>query len=572
MNTSILPETLSVQRLFGVAVVLKIGFAAAGFLLDSPVWLGTVAPLTVMVAYMYLGYMRRSSDVSEERFADSCYYLGFIFTIVSIIICLFDLPKIAPGKGMYQIAMRFGAAMVSTVLGMIVRVYLVGFRKDVSEAVKDIESALIDATRAFTGQLQDTMRSMQQFEAQILDASKASVAGVQLQVEALGRDFAEALGRFYEQVNTDNKAAFEEMLGEVRIATARLAASVDTYSSGMRDHLQGIEAKVTSFSDAVTARLSSTTFPDDFFSSRLAAPVQQLKTEAESLGESVRNVAGQVSTSGIALGEVLDTLRQRTESTKATMDSIVTLSDQHRTLLNNADLQLNSLGRLAASLETLEGSLRLTTDAVKANSATSSDLQRQIGVLAQDSSVGRGELREALEGISKRLEQTSDRAGGVMDRIDANAATLHKRFSDVATEVRSSTESAGRIVQQISAYSGELPKLVAASAENTARMQRAVDRVDELARAATAAVHDSSATTRSMQEMQAAMSEQSRELTAANLRLCEAQEKTAAVLAALLHRVPNQQPQAIQAGPSVAVAAIVTTDSPLVPGTPRSFS
>jgi hypothetical protein len=541
MSTALIPQTVSVQRLFGVAVTLKISFAAAGYLLDSPVWLGTVAPLSVMVTYMLVGYHRRDTDVSEERFADSCYYLGFIFTIASIIICLFDLPKMTPGRGMYLIAMRFGAAMVSTVLGMIVRVYLVGFKKDAAEALKDVESALITATRAFTVQLHDTMRSMQQFEAQIMDASKASVAGVQLQVEALGRNFSDALNRFYDQVNSENKTAFDQTLNEVRTATGRLAASVETYSSGMRNHVQAIEAKVTAFSDAVTARLSSTTFPDDFFSSRLEAPVHQLAQEAMALGQSISSVAAHVQASSTGLAEVLDSLKSRADGAKATMDSVVALSDQHLRLANNADLQLKALSTLAGTLEKLEGSLRLTTDSVRANSIASTDLQRQIGTLTHESSAERRELQQAIGGIAKSLDQTVLRAGEVVERIDSHGGSLREEVAEALSELRNSSRQGERIAEKLSACVQDLPKLIASSEGNSSRMQSAVDRLEELAHASAAAVQASSESTRHVRDLYAAIGEHSRGLAAANQGLSEVNEGTANAVAKLLHIAPEQQ-------------------------------
>lgn len=65
------------------------------------------------MAYVLLGLKRRDHDVTDEKFADTCYYLGFIFTITSIIFSLFDLPSI--GTKLQEIAVRFGAAMVSDV-------------------------------------------------------------------------------------------------------------------------------------------------------------------------------------------------------------------------------------------------------------------------------------------------------------------------------------------------------------------------------------------------------------------------------------------------------------------------
>src|SRR5205085_699535 len=120
---SVKPQGIPVQKLFIATILLKITSSGIGWYLD-PQWakwsFGLAFPLLIMAAYVWLGLNRRDGDVPDEKFADSCYYLGFIFTITSIIFSLFDLPNI--GTKMQDIAVRFGAAMVSTVAGLVVRV------------------------------------------------------------------------------------------------------------------------------------------------------------------------------------------------------------------------------------------------------------------------------------------------------------------------------------------------------------------------------------------------------------------------------------------------------------------
>ena len=140
--------SIRVQKLFAVAVFLKVVSAFFGWYLQLQWSLGLVLPLLVMAAYIALGLKRQDRDVTDEKFADSCYYLGFIFTITSIVFSLFDLPNI--GERIQDIAVRFGAAMVSTVLGLAVRVYLVSFRPDSSDALKDAEDAVLELIVAHT--------------------------------------------------------------------------------------------------------------------------------------------------------------------------------------------------------------------------------------------------------------------------------------------------------------------------------------------------------------------------------------------------------------------------------------
>ena len=246
---------IRVQKLFVVALVLKVGASILGWRLQDPwVW-GFTVPLFIMCAYIGIGSFRRDNEVTDEKFADSCYYLGFIFTITSIIISLFDLQHI--GTRIQDIGVRFGAAMVSTVLGLGVRVYLVSFKKDVTEAIKDAEDAVLDATRKFTEQLTVALERLRDFEAQVDTAAKTSVERVNLQVESLSKNHADKLSAFFSDLTNKNQEAFTSALAEVKSSSQKLAEAVDGYSMGMRSNLASIEAKVGTFTDAVTERLKT---------------------------------------------------------------------------------------------------------------------------------------------------------------------------------------------------------------------------------------------------------------------------------------------------------------------------
>ena len=186
---------IRVQKLFAIALVLKVLSSGLGWYLQSPWILGFGVPICIMVVYIWLGLFRRDSDVSDDKFADSAYYLGFIFTITSIIFSLFDLPNI--GAKIQDIAVRFGAAMVSTVLGLGIRVYLVSFRVDVSDAIRDAEDTLLGATRAFTERLTMALERLQDFESRVDLATRSSIERVNLQVEALSKNHADKLTGFF---------------------------------------------------------------------------------------------------------------------------------------------------------------------------------------------------------------------------------------------------------------------------------------------------------------------------------------------------------------------------------------
>lgn len=445
---------VNVQRLFGVVLVIKVLSSIASFVFGSPWILGLVVPITMMIAYMVIGHFCREDDVSLERFADSCYYMGFIFTITSIIVCLFDLPNLGAAEGMRNIALRFGAAMVSTVLGMGVRVYLVSFRKDSDDAIRDAEDAVLDATRMFVSQLDSVMASLKQFEVQVTDAAKHTVENVNRQVEALSTQYAQSLSGFYVKVTEENKAAFTTLIDEVRVATGRLADSVDTYSSGMQGNLAGIELKVTEFADAVTKRLEATTFPDDFFARELKAPLDLLKIEAAVLGQSVRAVSTEVEASSGTIAEALKKITSRTKKTEAAMDAVVALSEQHHTIVNNADQQLNSLINLAARLEQVDFSLKEAVQTIGINSIASTELVAKVGSLSTAGSTLQAEIKEAMTSLTAKLEANTTLASGIIQKLESQAGGIHTGMNDVIAKIGAHTESSALVAQRLSEACG----------------------------------------------------------------------------------------------------------------------
>jgi hypothetical protein len=441
---------LNVQRLFAAALILKIISSAASLLLGSPWILGLIVPITVMIAYMVIGQYCRTSDVSQEKFADSCYYMGFIFTITSIIVSLFDLPNLNAGDGMRNIALRFGAAMVSTVLGMGVRVYQVGFRKDTSDAIQEAEDAVLDATRMLATQLNSSMDNLKQFEQQVVDATKFTVDNVNRQVEAMGTQYVESFNNFYTQVTEENKIAFSALINEVRVATTQLVDSVDTYSNGMKGNLDGIELKVNEFADAVTKRLATTTFPDDFFARELKAPLELFKDEATTLGESVRAVSDKVAASSGTMADALKMITTKTKKTEAAMDAVVALSEQHRSIVDNAGQQLDSLLNLTARLEQIDTSLQLAVQAIGTNSSVSTDLMTKVAGFSSESSALRFEIKDVMANLANKLDANATLATGVVLKLEAQAGDLRTSASEVIAKLELHTEASGLVAQRLS--------------------------------------------------------------------------------------------------------------------------
>lgn len=442
---------IRVQKLFFITFVLKVGSSFLGWYFQDPWILGFTIPLVIMCAYILLGHFRHDNEVTDEKFADTCYYLGFIFTITSIIFSLFDLPHI--GTRIQDIAVRFGAAMVSTVLGLAVRVYLVSFKKDAADAIKDAEDAILDATRKFTAQLTIVLERLRDFETQVDTTAKASVERVNSQVEDLSKNHADKLTAFFTDLTSKNQETLTSALAEVKTASQKLAVSVDGYALGMRANLESIEARVGSFTDAVTKRLKTTTFPDDFFARHLSSPLTQLKASSSELAAGIKGSLQEVTESSSVLSSALKKLQDKASATEGSLDTVLKLTQQQQAVLDAAHGQITSLEQLGGTLKDIDETLASTLAGLASNNSLTLDLTACISNVVADGAETRRTLEAALNGVTETLKAQVQATNTVVTTLDAGTAASKESAQELASRLDASTTASEAAYSALTAAS-----------------------------------------------------------------------------------------------------------------------
>jgi len=474
---------INTQRLFAVVLGLKVFSSFLGWWLRSPWLLGFFVPLSLMAAYIILGGRRKALDLSDEKFADTCYYLGFIFTITSIIFCLFDLPNI--GTKIQEIAVRFGAAMVSTVFGLAVRVYLISFRRDVTDAMKDAEDAVLDATQKFAEQLTIAKERLQQFELDVDAAAKSSVERVNLQVENLSKNHSDRLTEFFTDLTSRNQEAFTSALSEVRSASFRLSESVDRYSDNMQGNLASIEAKVGAFTEAIANRLKTTAFPDDYFATHLQAPLAQLTTAATVLANNVTEVNENVAESSTVLSKALTKMRQKAGAAENSMDIVLQLTTQQQEVLESANGQVTALAQVSSNLSQIDGALTAVLGGLTAHTAVNGELREGLKGIVKESAEARKNLEHSLEALVRKLELNATATSAVASKLDAGAMASMEASSAFSAGLNTSStmakDAAAVIAEKLeestrsaAALAGGLTAATAVTTEVMARLDKLV--------------------------------------------------------------------------------------------------
>ena len=101
------------------------GTLIAGLLLiilSGDIRFNVFSMIAIMSFYIYFIYNNENESISKEQKADSCYYLGFILTLIAMINTLIELDVDNIENIFNSVVRDFGLALVTTIVGLVARI------------------------------------------------------------------------------------------------------------------------------------------------------------------------------------------------------------------------------------------------------------------------------------------------------------------------------------------------------------------------------------------------------------------------------------------------------------------
>ena len=163
--------------------------------------------------------LKINSETNAEKAGDSCYYLGFLLTLVALIASLFTLADGGIQLNRTGVLRQFGVALSTTVIGMFFRIVIVQFQETAEEAsehadneltdrVKELSSIISTATHSFSSELERSVKVFgetgKEMREQLTADSEAHREAVTLMTEGLKTALERSVEEFAEKMkNTD---------------------------------------------------------------------------------------------------------------------------------------------------------------------------------------------------------------------------------------------------------------------------------------------------------------------------------------------------------------------------------
>ncbi|AZF00252.1 hypothetical protein C4J95_2791 [Pseudomonas orientalis] len=454
-----------VSTYFALAVLLKISLSVASLEMNDPLWLGLVFPLTVMVAYWVIGYVVREKwdkQLTLAKFADSVYYLGFLFTVASIIICLLDIESM--GDNLNGMATRFGAAMVSTAMGMLARIIHTGFRIDANDAVRSVEERAIHAAENLTISFDNTFQQLEVFRDKVDVASREAVQSVKEQVKALYEHNITATDAYFANATQQSNEAFALILENTRQSSDNLLSTINELTQKSAITLRQMEDNAMDFGTLARDRAEQMIFPDDLFTRKLGGSIETLAGTTDSVNEGVASLADDVKTATrqvttairslnaktqtleenlVAVGAIV-TSQERlvdamTRQSKEVMDSVErvqkeyldSLDDQQEEYLNEIKARQQSVERIADKLDALNVRIE-SADTVERLGRDIADALKGVREVSQTNREILAEsLEQSLAPLVQALVESNEKYQGAATRMEESNRSVETAHSQL---------------------------------------------------------------------------------------------------------------------------------------------
>lgn len=237
-------------------------------------------PVAAIALYFLIGARISRTHVNIEKFADSLYFMGFLFMLVSLFVAL-EQPFGGREEALKStiIIKMMGTALITTIVGMSLRLVLIQFRPTVSDQEEDARAniaELIDRMQneisgtlvAITKLRENIVNDLEELNKSLIDQVKKNVFG---QVQLVGQELAgstrsiidtsESFKHEIQEIQKELRKFRDKTAKEIENIPSKLNSSVDKFFQGfsqtmldnMKNNLDRVQQCLEEFSQKINS-------------------------------------------------------------------------------------------------------------------------------------------------------------------------------------------------------------------------------------------------------------------------------------------------------------------------------
>jgi len=282
--------------------------------------------LALMAVYTLLCTFLRLFQVREDVLGDNVYYLGFLFTLVSLAYALWEIDLEKQDDLIEDLVSSFGVALSSTIAGIFIRVLVLQFRKDPAEFERQMRLELIEATDLLKTNM---LGAIERFDSAIVQMAQLLTESTEIAVNEQRKAIATSSSAFTEELQS-LCATIENGIKTPIIATAtdmsKAAARLKKQSDSLETQIgvsvaklnDGCQNVAQALADAATeVRNASEAFSGDIKHStiEILKMTDDVKRHAAESSNRLNEIGGGVTAAIESIGSATTKLMSRLEET-----------------------------------------------------------------------------------------------------------------------------------------------------------------------------------------------------------------------------------------------------------------
>ena len=240
----------------------------------------------IILLYAFVVHWAGTGRLRSDQAGDNCYYLGLIFTLVSLAYAIFTFD---PGDTATTIVQGFGIALFTTILGLALRVFFNQSRVDLEETEDSVRIELTEAASRLRAQLSQIVVQMNDFGHQTVQSLSELREAISIQVTGATENVQKASAAARETINTEATETASR-IRKLATATDKATAGLERQNESVRaieEASRGMAASVGAVAELATATKASLT--------GLSGHVEQLSGLYEALQGSNRTLTESVA-------------------------------------------------------------------------------------------------------------------------------------------------------------------------------------------------------------------------------------------------------------------------------------
>ena len=258
----------------------------------------------VLVGYAVVAFAKGRSGTDPITVGDNCYYLGFVFTLTSLAITLYQVAFLRDDKLLENIISGFGVALSSTIFGICLRVLFAQQNVDSSDFEREARSALYASLKDFRHSLSSATTQLKQFITESIQQAQER----DQKIADIGTEIFRAQADKIEQIRVATDEAYKRHQ-EILVSVGMLLEDFSEVMQSMTAPIgrESVEAIGTEVNDNIKQVISSIESLD----SRLAKQRSREAAEFVRLGDQLKSLSDGVSSASKEIQSTIAELPKR---------------------------------------------------------------------------------------------------------------------------------------------------------------------------------------------------------------------------------------------------------------------